>query len=180
VIAEGADAMAKTGKRFDRTRVSSAPDYPRLGGQRQCQMASHGKIAVRVVLLSGEEKSSGLRELLRAGSVVSKRCTAENVHQAIRAAMQEKTWRNSRLLRQSDLMHASFGLSQRSLTPRQMQVLKGILEGRANKEIAANLGVSETSVKCTVRQLFAKTETHCRGQLVRVLLERPPASGTPG
>jgi DNA-binding NarL/FixJ family response regulator len=140
------------------------------------------EIAVRVLLLAGEENSSGLRELLRAGSVgvVSKQCSAEDVHQAIRAAMQGKTWRNSRLLRQSDLMNASFGLSQRTLTPRQMQVLKGILEGRANKEIAANLGVSETSVKCTVRQLFAKTETHCRGQLIRVLLERLPASGTPG
>jgi DNA-binding NarL/FixJ family response regulator len=53
-------------------------------------------------------------------------------------------------------------------------VLRGIAVGFANKEIAARLGVSETSVKCTVQQIFLKTGVRSRSGLIRVMLERFP------
>lgn len=57
-------------------------------------------------------------------------------------------------------------------TRREQQVLSFVFEGLANKEIAERLGVSESSVKATLQQLFAKTGAHTRAQLVRVALER--------
>ncbi len=41
-----------------------------------------------------------------------------------------------------------------------------------NKQIAARIGVSESSVKATIQQLFEKTGVRTRSQLVRFAIER--------
>lgn len=47
-----------------------------------------------------------------------------------------------------------------------------MFEGLANKEIAARIGVSESSVKASLQQLFSKTGVRTRSQLVRIVLEQ--------
>jgi two-component system, NarL family, nitrate/nitrite response regulator NarL len=42
----------------------------------------------------------------------------------------------------------------------------------ANKEIAGRMEISESAVKNTLQQLFAKTNVRTRSQLVRVALEQ--------
>jgi DNA-binding NarL/FixJ family response regulator len=59
-----------------------------------------------------------------------------------------------------------------SLTPRERAVLKAVFEGLSNKEIAAKLQISESSVKAALQQLFEKTGVRTRSQLVRIALER--------
>jgi len=59
-----------------------------------------------------------------------------------------------------------------ALTDRERQVLSGVFEGLANKEIAGRLGVSESSVKGVLQQLFSKTGVRTRSQLVRIALEQ--------
>jgi len=58
------------------------------------------------------------------------------------------------------------------LTDRDKKVIRGVLEGLSNKEIAANLAISETAVKASLQQIFAKTGVRTRSQLVRVALEQ--------
>lgn len=58
------------------------------------------------------------------------------------------------------------------LTTREREVLRGVLEGHANKEIAADLEISESSVKAALQQLFHKTGVRTRSQLVRIALEQ--------
>ena len=58
-----------------------------------------------------------------------------------------------------------------SLNNRESEVLRLLVQGLANKEIASRLNVSESVVKNTIQQLFAKTEVRTRSQLVRVALE---------
>jgi DNA-binding NarL/FixJ family response regulator len=58
------------------------------------------------------------------------------------------------------------------LTPRERQVLRGILEGLTNKDIAGQIGVSLSSVKGSLQQLFDKTGVRTRSQLVRIAIER--------
>jgi PAS domain S-box-containing protein len=58
------------------------------------------------------------------------------------------------------------------LNNRESEVLRLVVQGLANKEIASRLNVSESVVKNTLQQLFGKTEVRTRGQLVRVALER--------
>jgi two-component system, NarL family, nitrate/nitrite response regulator NarL len=60
---------------------------------------------------------------------------------------------------------------RKKLTERERQVLQHVFEGLANKEIADQLQVSESSVKATLQQLFAKTGVRTRSQLVRTVLE---------
>ena len=62
--------------------------------------------------------------------------------------------------------------SEKTLTPRERAVLRGVVEGLANKEIAAELQISESSVKAALQQVFNKTGVRTRSQLVRVALDR--------
>lgn len=58
------------------------------------------------------------------------------------------------------------------LTDREKRILRLLLEGYSNKEIATALRVSESAVKAALQQLFAKTGVRSRSQLVRIALER--------
>jgi two-component system, NarL family, nitrate/nitrite response regulator NarL len=60
----------------------------------------------------------------------------------------------------------------RALTTRQIEVLRGILDGLTNKEIAWNLKSSESSIKAVIQELFHKTGVRTRSQLVRIAIER--------
>jgi len=57
------------------------------------------------------------------------------------------------------------------LNSRETDVLRLLVQGFTNKEIAARMEISESSVKNTLQQLFAKTGVRTRSQLVRVALE---------
>src|SRR5580698_4707143 len=59
-----------------------------------------------------------------------------------------------------------------TLSNRELDALRLVVQGLANKEIASRMEISESAVKNTLQQLFAKTEVRTRGQLVRVALER--------
>ena len=50
------------------------------------------------------------------------------------------------------------------LTPREREVLRLIASGRANKEIAAQLGISERTVKTHISNIFSKLELTDRTQ----------------
>jgi PAS domain S-box-containing protein len=58
-----------------------------------------------------------------------------------------------------------------ALNSRETEVLRSLVQGLANKEIAARLEISESTVKNTIQQLFAKAGVRTRSQLVRVALE---------
>ncbi|MDR3475962.1 MAG: helix-turn-helix transcriptional regulator [Devosia sp.] len=53
------------------------------------------------------------------------------------------------------------------LTPTELRVLLAVVEIGGTSEIAAALGISETTVKFHLRQLFAKTDTHRQADLVK-------------
>ena len=103
--------------------------------------------------------------------------------EAIHQVMAGEMWLDSRAMRSflaSPPAHASARLAnaptpaqpQQTLTMREQAVLNGIFEGLTNKEIAAKLQISESSVKAAIQQLFEKTGVRTRSQLVRIALER--------
>lgn len=55
---------------------------------------------------------------------------------------------------------------------RQRRVLRFVVEGLSNKEIAWRLQISESYVKAILQSLFEKTGVRTRGQLVRVAFEQ--------
>jgi two-component system sensor kinase FixL len=58
------------------------------------------------------------------------------------------------------------------LGTREAGVLRLVVQGLSNKEIASRMEISESAVKNTMQQLFAKSGVRTRGQLVRVALEQ--------
>jgi two-component system nitrate/nitrite response regulator NarL len=60
----------------------------------------------------------------------------------------------------------------RPLTDRQTLVLRAILDGLANKEIAWRMNTSESSVKAVIQELFHKAGVRTRSQLVRIAIEK--------
>ncbi len=72
-----------------------------------------------------------------------------------------------------------------SLSHREEEVLRGVLQSRANKEIASDLNLSERTVKFHVSALLAKFQVGNRMELAReagrtVLFTRPTGSVAPG
>jgi DNA-binding NarL/FixJ family response regulator len=67
---------------------------------------------------------------------------------------------------------ASEHIERATLTERELAVLRLVVQGMANKEIATSLSVSESTVKNTLQQLFAKTNVRTRARLVREALEQ--------
>ena len=72
----------------------------------------------------------------------------------------------------AEVASASIEQERIPLNSRESGVLRRLVQGLANKEIASQLNVSESVVKNTLQQLFAKTDVRTRSQLVRVALER--------
>jgi DNA-binding NarL/FixJ family response regulator len=64
---------------------------------------------------------------------------------------------------------------ERPLTARQNEVMRGVLDGFTNEEIALNLKVSESSVKSAIQELFQKAGGRTRSQLVRIAIEKHAA-----
>jgi two-component system nitrate/nitrite response regulator NarL len=61
---------------------------------------------------------------------------------------------------------------QATLTDRDKTVMRGILQGLTNREIAAKLLISEGAVKASVRHVCEKLSVRTRSQLVKVALEQ--------
>jgi PAS domain S-box-containing protein len=61
---------------------------------------------------------------------------------------------------------------QISLTGTEIEVLRLLVQGIADKEIANRMAISESALKNTLQQLFAKGAVRTRSQLIRVALEQ--------
>jgi len=58
------------------------------------------------------------------------------------------------------------------LTPRELEVLRGIVAGRSNKEIGAALNIGEGTVKAHVNNILGKLGVNDRTQAVTTALQR--------
>jgi DNA-binding NarL/FixJ family response regulator len=57
------------------------------------------------------------------------------------------------------------------MSAREAGVLRGVLEGQSNKEIGAQLEMTESSVKAVLQKLFERAGVRSRSQLVRYAIE---------
>ena len=134
-------------------------------------------LKVPVLIVSAGINHLAVRRLLAMGAagIVWKTSALKDLADCVREVLCGATWQDSECLRRA-LQGTPSRLPSWAVpfSERQAQVLRGIAVGFANKEIAARLGVSETSVKCTVQQIFLKTGVRSRSGLIRVMLERFP------
>ena len=125
---------------------------------------------VLMVTAGMNELQCSLAWKLGISGISLKHSSPASLLQAIRAVAEGGQWNDQRAI-----VPAAGRADARvapGLTPRDQQVLRGVLEGLTNKEIAHHIGVSLSSVKASLQQLFDKTGVRTRSQLVRIALER--------
>jgi DNA-binding NarL/FixJ family response regulator len=151
-------------------------DLGESDGRQFLRLAKEQGFQGKVLVVTAGVDAGVTAELIRSGisGVFRKHDSAALLAQAIRDVMAGKVWLNQEQLQTAVNSEAAVPRETRSrrFTEREQQVLSHVFEGLANKEIAARIGVSESSVKATLQQLFSKTGVRTRSQLVRIALEQ--------
>jgi len=144
-------------------------------GRKFLRLARDQGFQGKVLVVTAGVDAGVAAELIRSGisGVFRKHDSAALLAQAIREVMAGKVWLDQEQLQTA--LRTEVGAqpdSRTRPTEREQQVISCVFEGLANKEIAARIGVSESSVKATLQQLFSKTGVRTRSQLVRIVLEQ--------
>jgi DNA-binding NarL/FixJ family response regulator len=131
----------------------------------------------RILMVTAGMGDAATLRALEGGSsgIFLKHSPPGQLVQAIHQVSAGESWLDPRAMR--SVIAGATGRSEghrtaQALNPRERAVLKGVFEGLTNKEIAAQLHISEGSVKSVMQQLFDKTGVRTRSQLVRIALER--------
>ena len=130
-----------------------------------------------IVAGSANVRDSAIALKLGASGIFLKSEAPDRLVQAIRLVGNGGIWVDQRIIQllADQLIDRYPRLEdQRSSGPledRERNVLLGILGGLTNRKIGDNMGLTESSVKNVVQQLFRKAGVKTRSQLVRVALE---------
>src|SRR5208282_9029 len=130
----------------------------------------------RVLLVTAGVNERDVPNLIRKGiaGIFLKHGSPASLIQGIRDTIEGRALFDQDVLRRA-LEQGAMSTEEQTrpkLTERERQVLSLIFEGFANKQIADRLQISETAVKSSLQQLFAKTGVRTRSQLVRIALEQ--------
>ena len=133
------------------------------------QIGFEGRVLVVTAWVSDMEA----RRLIRQGvaGIFLKEGSLTDLCRSIRAVIEGGTWLDRSFGRMEDAP-ATEPASAPVFNERQRRVLRFVLEGLSNKEIAWRLQISESYVKAILQSLFQKTGVRTRGQLVRVAVEQ--------
>ncbi|MBZ5590939.1 MAG: response regulator transcription factor [Acidobacteriia bacterium] len=149
-----------------------------LGNERAFQFLPAARqigFAGRVLIVTAWISDTAARRLIRQGvaGIFSKQSPLSALAEAIRGVQAGQTYLDPRYeaLAGDESATGPQGSGPR-FNDRQRRVLRFVLEGLSNKEIAWRLQISESYVKAILQTLFEKTGVRTRGQLVRVALEQ--------
>ncbi len=131
-------------------------------------------VTVRTLVVTAGLPNRDALELIRLGvsGIFHKKHPPEELHRGIIEVAAGKV-----LIKQSYLQELLESTNHSSKPApqygeRDQTILRYLLEGCQNKEIAAKLRLSESAVKASLQGLFAKTGVRTRSQLVRFALEQ--------
>jgi len=127
------------------------------------------RIGTPVLVLTAYASDEQIDAVLRAGArgYLLKGASLEEIGRAIRRVARGETHLDPRIAsRVAALAHAP------RLSPRERDVLRLIVDGKSNKEIAAALRVTERTVKFHVTSIFNKLGAENRAQAVTIAHQR--------
>ena len=134
---------------------------PDMDGLQLQEALARGAGRLPVVFLTGHGDIPTSVKAMKRGAVdfLTKPVDERDLFQAIESAMAGQ--------RETLVRRARFA----SLTPRECEVLAGIIAGRLNKEIAAKLGIAEKTVKVHRGRVMAKAGVLSVAELTRLCQE---------
>jgi two-component system NarL family response regulator len=123
----------------------------------------------RVIVLTTYDTDEDITRALKAGAkaYVLKDITASALIACIHDVLAGKTY-----LAPTAAAKLAEGVARVQLTPRELATLRLMADGRSNKEIAGELGISERTVKTHLGHLFEKLGVTSRTEAVKVAARR--------
>jgi len=125
---------------------------------------------VKVIALTASTDEARMMGVLRVGAAgyVRKDAEPETLLAAVRAVARGKTYIDPAVSRQ--IVRAA--AAHDDLTPREVEVLRQLAQGRSNKEIANTLAIGDETVKTHVGSVLAKLGVENRAQAAVQALKR--------
>ena len=123
----------------------------------------------RVIVLTTYDTDDEISRALKAGAkaYVLKDISADDLVTCIRDVLAGKTY-----LAPAAAAKLAEGVTRVQLTPRELATLRLLADGKANKEIASELDISERTVKTHLGHLFEKLGATSRTEAVKVATRR--------
>jgi two-component system response regulator FixJ len=149
---------------------------PGIDGLDLQQALMRGTNILPVVFLSGEGDIPTTVQAMREGAedFLTKRAPKE----AIFAAVDRAIARDARQRAEGAHLHALRARFD-ALTSRELEILRHVVAGQINKQIAADLGISERTVKFHRTAITTKLQVHSAAELTRLALAAGLFDGTP-
>ena len=125
--------------------------------------------AARVIVLTTYDTDDEIQRALKAGAkaYVLKDISADDLIACIHAVLAGRTY-----IAPAAAAKLAEGVMRVQLTPREMAALKLMADGKANKEIATALDISERTVKTHLGHLFEKLGVTSRTEAIKVANRR--------
>jgi two-component system NarL family response regulator len=123
----------------------------------------------RVIVLTTYDTDDEITQALKAGAkaYVLKDISASDLIGCIRDVLAGKTY-----LAPAAAAKLAEGVTRVQLTPREMATLRSMADGKSNKEIAGELGISDRTVKTHLGHLFDKLGVTSRTEAIKVATRR--------
>jgi DNA-binding NarL/FixJ family response regulator len=143
---------------------------------------------IQVIMLTVYKDIQMIFQALRAGACgyVLKRADEKEILAAIaevRAGGAPMTSEVARMVVRSFLQEASDLSETERLSPREMEILALVAQGRANKEIASQLHISSGTVRIHLSHIYEKLHVRCRTEAAAKYFSSQPTdrrdTGTP-
>ena len=128
-----------------------------------------------VLVVTGGVTDREAVQLIQAGAsgILHKHKSLQELCEAIRQVAGGEVYLDQHYLKPLfDSVESTKGQVRRALTDREVRILRLIFQGMANKEIADQLSLTESTVKAALRVLFDKLGVRTRSQLVKVAIEQ--------
>jgi FixJ family two-component response regulator len=140
-------------------------NLPGLDGMALQRALVEARQTMPIIFLTGSVDMPTCVEAIKSGAsdFLTKPVTAETILTALSRAVERE--RTGRLLRHSE---TQLGQRHGRLTARERQVLEGIAAGRLNKQIAADLGITEQTVKFHRARIMERMEARSASELMRM------------
>ncbi|HEX5004372.1 MAG TPA: response regulator transcription factor [Gemmatimonadales bacterium] len=185
---EGFDIVAEAanGNEALAMAVAERPDVavlditmPGMTGLQVAQAIRDDLPDVRVVMLSMHDNPEYVLEAVRAGAhaYLLKDLAADELRTAVAAVHAGESYYSQRIAGmltaavRDELAEAQRTHALHALTPRERDVLQGIVRGETNKEIAARFGISHRTVETHRESLMRKLRIRTVAGLTRFALE---------
>jgi DNA-binding NarL/FixJ family response regulator len=123
----------------------------------------------KLIVLTTYDTDEDISRALKAGAnaFALKDITADALVRCIHDVLAGKTY-----LAPSAAAKLAEGMSRVQVTPRELSTLRLMADGRSNKEIAGELGISERTVKSHLGHLFEKLGVTSRTEAVKIATRR--------